>query len=55
MNPTSLVRIGVVTVSDRASRGEYQDLGGPAIRAASPKSCRAHGNRSLGLSRTNGR
>lgn len=27
-------RIGVVTVSDRASRGEYQDLGGPAIVAA---------------------
>ena len=26
------IRIGVVTVSDRASRGEYQDLGGPAIR-----------------------
>ena len=25
-------RIGIVTVSDRASRGEYQDLGGPAIR-----------------------
>lgn len=25
------VRIGVVTVSDRASRGEYEDLGGPAI------------------------
>ena len=25
------IRIGVVTVSDRASRGEYQDLGGPAI------------------------
>jgi len=24
-------KIGVVTVSDRASRGEYQDLGGPAI------------------------
>ena len=23
--------IGVVTVSDRASRGEYEDLGGPAI------------------------
>jgi len=23
--------IGIVTVSDRASRGEYQDLGGPAI------------------------
>jgi len=26
------VRIGIVTVSDRASRGEYQDLGAPAIR-----------------------
>jgi molybdopterin adenylyltransferase len=25
------VKIGVVTVSDRASRGEYEDLGGPAI------------------------
>ncbi len=24
--------IGVLTVSDRASRGEYEDLGGPAIR-----------------------
>jgi molybdopterin adenylyltransferase len=26
------VRVGIVTVSDRASRGEYQDLSGPAIR-----------------------
>jgi len=26
-------RIGFVTVSDRASRGEYEDLGGPAMRA----------------------
>jgi molybdopterin adenylyltransferase len=26
------VRIGIVTVSDRASRGEYEDRGGPAIR-----------------------
>lgn len=26
------VRVGIVTVSDRASRGVYQDLGGPAIR-----------------------
>jgi molybdopterin adenylyltransferase len=25
------IRIGVVTVSDRASRGEYEDKGGPAI------------------------
>ena len=27
------VRIGIVTVSDRASRGEYADRGGPAVRA----------------------
>jgi molybdopterin adenylyltransferase len=27
------VRIGILTVSDRASRGEYVDEGGPAIRA----------------------
>ena len=26
------VRIGIVTVSDRASRGEYEDLGGPAMK-----------------------
>ncbi|MFK8115519.1 MAG: molybdopterin adenylyltransferase [Rubripirellula sp.] len=26
-------KIGVLTVSDRASRGEYEDLGGPAIQA----------------------
>ncbi|MEM9380547.1 MAG: molybdopterin adenylyltransferase [Planctomycetota bacterium] len=30
---TDPARIGIVTVSDRASRGEYEDLGGPAIRA----------------------
>ncbi|MBI3926481.1 MAG: molybdopterin adenylyltransferase [Armatimonadetes bacterium] len=29
----SRARIGIVTVSDRASRGDYEDLGGPAIRA----------------------
>ena len=28
----TIARIGIVTVSDRASRGEYEDLGGPAIR-----------------------
>jgi molybdopterin adenylyltransferase len=26
-------RIGILTISDRASRGEYEDRGGPAIRA----------------------
>ena len=30
--PDVIAKIGIVTVSDRASRGEYQDLGGPAIR-----------------------
>jgi molybdopterin adenylyltransferase len=29
----SIARIGILTISDRASRGEYQDLGGPAIHA----------------------
>ena len=28
-----MVRIGILTISDRASRGEYEDLGGPAMRA----------------------
>ncbi|MGV1793513.1 molybdopterin adenylyltransferase [Rhizobium sp. A37_96] len=27
-----MVRIGILTISDRASRGEYADLAGPAIR-----------------------
>ena len=30
MNPA---RIGILTISDRASRGEYEDKGGPAIQA----------------------
>lgn len=29
---THAVRIGIVTISDRANQGIYQDLGGPAIR-----------------------
>ena len=28
----SAAKIGILTVSDRASRGEYEDRGGPAIR-----------------------
>jgi len=32
MNPPGPVRIGIVTVSDRASQGVYVDKGGPAIR-----------------------
>ena len=34
-------RIGIVTVSDRASRGEYEDLGGPAIDAWLRKALRS--------------
>jgi molybdopterin adenylyltransferase len=33
MSAPQAIRIGIVTVSDRASRGEYEDRGGPAIRA----------------------
>ncbi len=29
------IQVGIVTVSDRASRGEYEDLGGPALREVS--------------------
>jgi molybdopterin adenylyltransferase len=32
MNNSAAANIGVLTVSDRASRGEYEDRGGPAIR-----------------------
>ena len=32
MSSQQPIRIGIVTVSDRASQGVYQDLGGPAIR-----------------------
>jgi molybdopterin adenylyltransferase len=31
MNP---ITVGVITISDRASQGEYEDLGGPAISEA---------------------
>ncbi|MCB1203654.1 MAG: MogA/MoaB family molybdenum cofactor biosynthesis protein [Verrucomicrobiae bacterium] len=31
------ITVGIVTVSDRASAGEYEDHGGPALRAASIK------------------
>jgi molybdopterin adenylyltransferase len=29
----SIARIGILTISDRASRGEYEDKGGPAMHA----------------------
>ena len=30
-------QVGIITVSDRASSGEYEDLGGPALRAECSK------------------
>lgn len=32
MSEPTTAKIGILTVSDRASRGEYEDRGGPAIR-----------------------
>jgi molybdopterin adenylyltransferase len=32
MSMNQPIRVGIVTISDRASKGIYQDLGGPAIR-----------------------
>src|SRR5207253_9626715 len=29
--------VGIITISDRASRGKYQELGGPAVKAAAEK------------------
>ncbi len=29
------ISVAIITISDRASRGEYEDLGGPALRKAS--------------------
>jgi molybdopterin adenylyltransferase len=29
-----IIHAGIVTISDRASRGEYDDLGGPALKKA---------------------
>ena len=28
------IQVGIITISDRASRGQYDDLGGPALRKA---------------------
>jgi molybdopterin adenylyltransferase len=38
-----LVDTGIITISDRASKGVYQDLGGPALK----KAAEAHGWRVL--------
>ena len=31
------ITVGIITVSDRASRGEYHDLGGPALKEVAEK------------------
>lgn len=28
------IHVGIITISDRASRGQYEDLGGPALKQA---------------------
>ena len=37
MSKPSEIKVGIVTVSDRASRGQYDDLGGPALKQAAAK------------------
>jgi molybdopterin adenylyltransferase len=32
------IQVGIITVSDRASAGEYQDLGGPALKKVAQES-----------------
>ena len=34
---SSTIQVGIITVSDRAAVGEYQDLGGPALVAEAAK------------------
>ena len=29
------IKVGIITISDRASQGLYDDLGGPALKKAS--------------------
>jgi len=31
------IQVGIITISDRASRGQYDDLGGPAVKEAATK------------------
>jgi molybdopterin adenylyltransferase len=31
------ISVGIITISDRATAGEYEDLGGPALRVAAEK------------------
>nr|MBA2586822.1 MogA/MoaB family molybdenum cofactor biosynthesis protein [Chthoniobacterales bacterium] len=31
------ITVGIITISDRATSGEYEDLGGPALHAEAEK------------------
>ena len=31
------IQVGIITISDRASAGQYDDLGGPALKDAAQK------------------
>jgi molybdopterin adenylyltransferase len=33
-NRSMQIQVGIITISDRASRGQYDDLGGPALKRA---------------------
>ena len=38
MAATTQISVGIITVSDRASAGDYQDLGGPAVKRVAEES-----------------
>ena len=35
--PSKQITVGIITISDRANAGDYEDLGGPAVRDAAQK------------------
>lgn len=37
LQDSSHIAVGIITISDRASAGDYQDLGGPALKEAAQK------------------
>ena len=34
---SNIIAVGIITISDRASSGDYEDLGGPALKEAAQK------------------
>jgi len=37
LQPSVPITVGIITISDRASAGEYEDLGGPVLKEAAQK------------------